>query len=143
MRAPCRFGPMLTAALAVLLVSACDSQGGATSAPPKLIGVWEWAGTSGGVDGESRLPGPGDPRITLQFESDGRAIFRRDGNVAREQRYRVSNEVTILGPEELPVLYFDDEELGRVVWIDENGETLTLSDNVYDGFSLEYGRVRE
>lgn len=40
-------------------------------------------------------------------------------------------------------LCFDDEELGRVVQIDAAGTTLTLSDNVYDGFSLEYRRVEE
>jgi hypothetical protein len=51
--------------------------------------------------------------------------------------------MTIVGPEELPVLYFDGEELGRVVRIDANGARLTLSDNVYDGLSLEYRRVRE
>ena len=143
MTASRRCGPTLTATLVVLLVSACGSQGSAASAQPKLIGTWEWAGTSGGVGGETRLPGPEEPRITVRFEPDGKAIFRRDGEVAREQRYRVSSEVTILGPPELPVLYFDDEELGRVVWIDESGDTLTLSDNVYDGFSLEYRRVGE
>lgn len=134
---------MLRAALAVLLVSGCDAQEEATSAPPTLVGTWEWAGTSGGIGGESRVPGQGDARITVQFRADGTAVFHRDGEVSREQRYRISSEVTILGPGELPVLYFDDEELGRVVGLHESGQTLTLSDNVYDGFSLEYRRVRQ
>ena len=105
------------------------------------MGTWEWAGTSGGIAGDTRLPGPDDPRVTVEFAADGTARFRRDGEVAREQRYRLVREATIYDADPLPVLYFDDEELGRVVRITADGATLTLSDNVYDGFSLEYRRA--
>lgn len=74
---------------------------------------------------------------------DGAAVFSRDGEVAREQRYHVSTEATIFGPEALPVLYFDDEDMGRVLRIEDSGSTLTVSDNVYDGFSLHYRRIGE
>jgi hypothetical protein len=70
-------------------------------------------------------------------------MLGRDGEVAREQRYRLSSEVTIFGPEPLPVLYFDDEDMGRVVRIEDSGTALTLSDNVHDGFALQYRRVTE
>ena len=138
-------GALPPPALAVLLVfilslSAC---GGGSDPAPELFGTWEWVGTSGGITGDSRTPRPADPAITVRFDPGGTAVFSRDGEVAREQRYRLSSEVTIFGPEELPVLYFDDEDLGRVVRIEDSATTLTLSDNVYDGFSLQYGRVTE
>jgi hypothetical protein len=125
--------------LVAATVLSCD--GGAAPAVPELIGTWEWVGTSGGIAGDSRLPGPDDPRVTVEFSTDGTATFRRDGEVAREQRYRLASEGTIFASEDQPVLYFDAEDLGRVVRIDETGRTLTLSDNVYDGFSLDYRRV--
>jgi len=124
----------------VLSLSAC---GDGSDPVPGLFGTWEWVGTSGGIAGDSRSPRPEDPRITVRFDPGGTAVFRRDGEVAREQRYRLSSEVTIFGSEELPVLYFDDEDLGRVVRMEDSGTTLTLSDNVYDGFSLHYRRVTE
>ena len=129
----------LTVALATATVLSCG--GGAATSVPELIGTWEWVGTSGGIAGDSRLPGPDDPRVTVEFSADGTATFRRDGEVARQQRYRLASEGTIFASEDQPVLYFDAEDMGRVVRIDETGRTLTLSDNVYDGFSLEYRRV--
>jgi hypothetical protein len=127
--------------VAAALVAAC---GGDT--PPELealYGTWEWTGTSGGIAGESRSPRPDDPRITITFGKDGNAVFRRDGTVTREQRFRVANEATVFDTAEAPVLYYDDEDLGRAVEIDAAGTTLTLSDNVYDGFFLSYRRVVE
>ena len=124
----------------ILVALAC---GGGSDPVPELFGTWEWVGTSGGITGDSRTPRPEDPVITVRFASGGTAVFSRDGEVAREQRYRLSSEVTIFGPEALPVLYFDDEDVGRVVRIEDSGTTLTLSDNVYDGFMLEYRRVTE
>ena len=124
----------------ILSLSAC---GGGSDPVPELFGTWEWVGTSGGITGDSRTPRPDDPAITVRFHPGGTAVFSRDGEVAREQRFRLSSEVTIFGPEALPVLYFDDEDLGRVVRIEDSGTILTLSDNVYDGFSLQYRRVTE
>ena len=133
--------PVLAALLVFILsLSAC---GGGSDPVPDLFGTWEWVGTSGGITGDSRTPRPEDPVITVRFASGGTAVFSRDGEVAREQRYRLSSEVTIFGPEALPVLYFDDEDMGRVVRIEDSGTTLTLSDNVNDGFALQYRRVTE
>ena len=130
------------AGLTVLVLTAgCEGTG--RPLVPGLFGTWEWTGTSGGIAGDSRSPQPDDPRITVRFGPDGKALFMRDGSVAREQSYRLASEATIFGPDERPVLYFDDDELGRVVRIDEAGSTLSLSDNVYDGFSLHYHRVEE
>lgn len=126
-----------------IFIFAALACGGASEPVPELFGTWEWVGTSGGITGDSRTPQPEDPVITVRFARGGTAVFSRDGEVAREQRYRLSSEVTIFGPEALPVLYLDDEDMGRVVRIEDSGTTLTLSDNVYDGFSLHYRRVAE
>lgn len=131
------------ARLAVPVILALGCGAGDGPAVPDLLGAWQWTETSGGVGGESRTPRPDDPRITVRFEVDGTAVFHSDGEVARQQRYRIFDEVTVLGPEKRPVLYFDDEDVGRVVQIDPAGPTLTLSDNVYDGYSLHYIRVPE
>ena len=143
MRTDRRFPIGLLTGLTVLLVATagCDRNG--RPLVPELFGTWEWTGTSGGIEGDSRSPQPDDPRITVRFGPEGKARFMSDGSVAREQSYRLSSEATIFGPDELPVLYFDDDELGRVVRIDDAGTTLSLSDNVYDGFSLHYRRVEE
>lgn len=130
------------AVLSILLLAAWAC-GGGSDPVPELFGTWEWVGTSGGIGGDSRAPRPDDPTITVRFAPDGAAVFSRDGEVAREQRYRVSTEATIFGSEALPVLYFDDEDMGRVLRIEDSGSTLTLSDNVYDGFSLHYRRIVE
>ena len=126
-------------AVALLPVLGCGGDGPA--GVPDLLGTWEWVETSGGIAGDSRVPRVEDPRITVRFDSGGVAEFRSDGEVAREQSYRLSNEVTIFSPDALPVLYFDDEDVGRAVRIEDAGATLILSDNVYDGFSLRYERV--
>ena len=128
--------------LSVLLLAALAC-GGGSDPVPELFGTWEWVGTSGGISGDARAPRPDDPAITVRFVPDGTAVFSRNAEAAREQRYRLASEATIFGPEALPVLYFDDEDMGRVLRIDESGSTLTLSDNVYDGFSLHYRRVAE
>jgi len=138
-----RIQPVLPTILAAVLLSLSGCEADESARVPDLFGTWEWVGTSGGIASDSRAPQPEDPRITVRFDLSGVAEFRSDGEVAREQSYRLASEVTIFSPEALPVLYFDDEDMGRVVRIEDSGATLVLSDNVYDGFSLQYRRVEE
>ncbi len=133
----CRALPFLAVAV-VLASGGCAST---DAAPADLYGTWEWMDTSGGIAGETRTAGPGDPRITVELKADGTAVFRRNGVEARTQRFRVVSEMSIYHGTEMPVLYYDEEDLGRVVQVFDGGTILTLSDNVYDGFSLRYRRV--
>ena len=128
----------LPVGLALMTAGACSPL---PDVPVDLFGTWEYTGTSGGIAGESRVPRPSDPRITVEFRRDGTAVFRRDGEVARTLRYRIANEPSIYHGADMPVLYYDEEALGRVIQVLDEGRTLSLSDNVYDGLSLTYRRI--
>jgi hypothetical protein len=106
--------------------------------PEAYYGTWELAGTSGGLDGMG-VPLPEGPRDRVVLTREN--IWKQrgpDGSVARPFTVRKGKTI------------FSADDQWMVVWGSGRGELvlqlaadeqLTVSENVYDGFSSSYRRV--
>jgi hypothetical protein len=106
-----------------------------------LIGTWEWVESSGGIAGEARRPTGDEPPFTVEFRADGSALFRTGDTINQTRRYQVGTEESIYHGREMPALYLEDDAVPRIIQITEDGGGLTLSENVFDGFSQTYRRL--
>ncbi len=124
--------------LVICLVAAGCSTGSSTSLPEEYRGRWEYLGSSGGITGQ----GMGDPATGSIVITADNTIERRseDGSLESTTDFELGRGTSIFGPEEVWILS-TSSGLDQVIRLHE-GDTLTLSDNVYDGFQFTYARTR-
>jgi len=122
--------------LALATPLACQTE---TSLPDEYLGRWYYVETSGGIAGTSHGAPDGSSIVITaanqieSYDPEGARV----GSVSFELTHGSSifsteNEWILEAPRELP----------RVIRLYENGTTMSLSDNVYDGFSTSYRRNR-
>ena len=58
----------------------------------------------------------------------------------RSETWRLGSDTSIYDGEERPALFFSDDPVGRILEIDEEDRTITLSDNAEDGYSSSFRR---
>lgn len=103
-----------------------------------LFGFWYWTQSSGGIGGIIQTPTTvGYTRIFL-FDGFGNFYEFRNNRLFKRARYNVVNKQTIFGTVS-PVLEIPGY-LDMVVTF-PNYRTLTLTENVYDGFTLNFVRI--
>jgi hypothetical protein len=102
-----------------------------------LYGTWDLSQSSGGFSGEG-IPGTAESHQQIVFTEGQVAEYYRAGDLVRTRRFIVTTGDTIFGRKHL--IQFDDGEILIVELLDEN--TLSLSENEYDGFILTYLRAK-
>jgi hypothetical protein len=122
--------------VALLAPLACRTQ---TSLPDAYLGRWYYVGTSGGIAGDIF----GEPDGTSIVISGANEIESYDANGALvgSTSFEPTLGSSIFSAGEDWIL----EEAGpsqQVMILSEDGQTMALSDNVYDGFSTSYRRTR-
>ena len=121
----------------IALVMACgaDAQ---SSLPESHLGRWYYAGSSGGISGE----GMGDEATGYMVIDASGSIqhFQEDGTLIGTTEYEAELGGTIFSAEPLWVLRAGPIE--EAMWVSEDGQNMTLGENVYDGFSRAYVRSR-
>jgi hypothetical protein len=130
--------------LAVLpLLVACGASGGEAvdNIPPGLIGTWRWQETSGGIAGTTERAGEGQPVRTIEFRRDGTAVFRLDDAVTATREFAVREVQSIFDGKPRAALFYEEGSGGEIIRLSGDGQTLTLSQNAYDGFSSRYTRA--
>jgi len=108
----------------------------------QLIGTWQWEGTSGGIAGDTTTPPEDDPVRTIVIRADRTFAFEMDGKETARRRFKITQEESIHSGKPARAIRFEDNDTVRIITLSEDQQTLTLSDNVHDGFSSTYRRRR-
>lgn len=103
-----------------------------------LFGFWYWVQSSGGIAGIIETPATvGYTRIFV-FDGFGSFYEFRNGILFKRTRYNVVTKPTIFGTVS-PVLEIPGY-LDMVVSFPDS-RSMTLTENVYDGFTLNFIRI--
>ncbi len=124
--------------IALVALSAC-ADASPTSLPEVYLGRWYYLGSSGGITGAGR----GDePTGSIVIQSDNTMDhYEDDGTLVGTTEFAVGRGPTIFSNENQWVL--DRENTApEVITVSEDGQTMSLSENVYDGFARAYARSR-
>jgi hypothetical protein len=108
----------------------------------RLAGSWQWEGESGGIAGDGTAPAKDGPVKTIEIRADRTIVFKTDGKETSRKRFAVSQEKSIFTDKEGPAIRFEDDDTPRIITFGKDDQTLTLADNVYDGFSRTYRRLQ-
>jgi hypothetical protein len=124
--------------LVLAAVSACATAQ-PTSLPDEYLGRWYYMGSSGGIAGTG-LTDEATGHIVIHSDNtiDHHA---EDGSLVRTTEFTVDRGPTIFSTEHQ---FVPGRESGtpEVIVVSEGGQTMTLSENVYDGFQRAYARSR-
>ncbi len=103
-----------------------------------LIGSWKWVESTGGIAGVTIRPKNGETRI-ISFDAKGNfEIVENDQRVV-SSHFQIHEGKSILSEEKVPLISFEDESQLEKSFVIV-GDTLYLSDEVYDGFTSKYVR---
>lgn len=103
----------------------------------KIIGTWNWVRTTGGIAGVDITPQSTGNTAKNVFNDTKVESFVND-SLVYSLNYRLGYDITILSLDSMSVLYIGDNQVFAYHFDDVN--TLFLSENLVDGFNLEYKR---
>ena len=131
--------------LATILLSSatCKKVQPDTNLEKQLIGIWKYTGKSGGYAGKSEKA---DPAIsqTLEFKSGRHYTRKMNDKITEEGLYELYKTKSIYSGKEDNAIRFgtDSNHLSRNSIISLQKDSLTIADNVYDGFKTAYIRIK-
>lgn len=133
--------------LAVIVCFACSCQSEKTSSTYKndtekiqneLIGKWQWKETTGGLAGKKLNPSTAGYTKEIDFYKNNTYKIYKNSSLQKDGTYKIVKKKAINGRQEYIIQY--SEGLDEIVKIiDDN---LLLTENVYDGFSEAYVRIK-
>ena len=127
---------IFTVAVGILLAATLPVDGPA-GLPEEFLGRWFFAGSSGGISGEGA---GGEAGASIVITEENRIDrYAADATLVTTESFMPSRGKSIYGPEEVWLLDASSE-VPRVITLDPDG-VLSISDNVYDGFSTTYRRT--
>jgi len=107
----------------------------------QLIGKWQYTGRTGGFAGKSEQAAPNEIQI-LEFKKGMTFVRSINGQSRQTGTYEITAEKSIYSGKEEPAIRFnqqtDQAPMGHIISIKDR--TLTMADNVYDGFTTTYTR---
>jgi hypothetical protein len=109
--------------------------------PDEYLGTWYYTGSSGGFAGD----GMGDPATGYIVITADNTIesYDDDGEPVATRTFTVSRDRTIFSAEEQWILDLgSDMAIAEVIQVSDDGQLMSLAENVYDGFQRSYGRSR-
>ena len=130
----------LARVVAFLALAAASCSGARSpSLPEKFLGQWFYTGSSGGLTGK----GLGDA-------ADGSLVIRADGTIERHGEDGALTETTrttatrgrTIFSEEEQWLLTSESGVPEVIRLSADGQTMTLAENVHDGFTRSFARSR-
>ena len=129
---------MLAACCALAALSACSSDESQTL-PAALLGKWYYQGSSGGITGD----GMGDKAEGFIVIHANNTIdhHNEDGALVGNVAFTVRRGPTIYSQEDQWIVE-TERGLAEVLRVSEDGQTMSFSENVYDGIGRSYSRQR-
>lgn len=123
----------------LLFNSGCSNDAQKTELP-QLYGKWIWIQSSGGMDGRTIIPDENEPAKYLQIvEPDIIESYIGDSLVS-SRTFTLKKDLSIYSSDSLYFITDGGGSLPKAIFrLTE--KTLSLADNVYDGFSELYSRI--
>lgn len=109
----------------------------------QLLGVWKYTGKSGGYAGKYEKA---DPKIqhVLEFKSGFSYLQKINERISGQGSYELYRVKSIYTGKEDNAIRFpaasESPIKNRIISL--QNDTLTIADNVYDGFKMEYIRIK-
>ncbi|SHE41693.1 hypothetical protein [Pedobacter caeni] len=131
--------------MAILLFSSATCRKVQSGSPldKQLIGAWKYTKKSGGYAGKSENADPA-MNLILEFKSGFKYIKKTNGQVSEQGSYELYQTKSIYSGKEDHAIRFsstsDHPDKNSIISL--RNDTLILADNVYDGFSVEYIRIK-
>jgi len=135
-----RFSRVLERAVATFVLAAAGCSGGqGATLPEEFLGQWYYVGSSGGITGK----GLGDAAA-------GYLVIRADGTLERHGEDGALTETTRTTATRGRTIFSEEEQwmltseggVPEVIRLSADGQTMTLAENVHDGFSRSFARSR-
>jgi hypothetical protein len=109
---------------------------------PQLYGKWIWIQSSGGIDGRTITPNENEPAKYLQFVKQDIIESYIGDSLISSGTFSLKKDLSIYSSDSLYFIIDDRNSFPKVIFrLTE--KTLSLADNIYDGFSEDYIRVDE
>lgn len=143
-----RFGVFLLSILIVFIAISCNC----SSDKAAIVGKWELVRITGGIAGiDVTKESPDFLNYAhfdeIVFDEQSTIVRYKDGNVVFSASYKLETAKTISSLDPVPVIvtYHDVEDSyitpTYAYSFEDDGNTLCMMENVYDGFSYECHRV--
>jgi len=106
-----------------------------------LYGKWNWVSGSGGFTGGIITPQtPGQKPYTIEFTSDDHFNRYENGSLVTATTYQLTDGTTIVNHSTVTIIKYADNP--RKQSLSLQGDTLLLFDEVYDGYTNGYVRIK-
>lgn len=104
-----------------------------------LAGTWILISQSGGLTGATTNP---SDNITISFDNSGNYKKNLNYAIAESGNYTIGLEKTIYYSDKIPVIYFATSSRTYFNAVALSNDSLSISDNMYDGFSYLYKKLQ-
>ncbi|HSL89758.1 MAG TPA: hypothetical protein VK870_10675 [Ignavibacteriaceae bacterium] len=124
-----------------LFNSGCSSDAQKTELP-QLYGKWIWIQSSGGIDGRTITPNENEPAKYLQFVKPDIIESYIGDRLISSRSFKLKKDLSIYSSDSLYFIIDNGSSFPKAIF-SLTEKTLSLADNVYDGFGELYNRVDE
>lgn len=107
----------------------------------EIMGTWNWISSSGGFAGSIYTPESTGENIVLEFTPD--SVYReyRNDSLIIETGFQIIMSKSIYDHDSVKMVSFYQDMIRRSIVFDSPND-LILRDEMYDGFSSHYRRIR-
>jgi hypothetical protein len=105
-----------------------------------LTGKWQWIRSSGGIGGQTIIP-PAGTVVIQTYSSDGVFSQSRNDTLQTTSHYSIKKQKTIYSTDSLDVIVYQDSTLTKQVILYLSVDTLSVGDNMYDGYGSIYKKI--
>lgn len=130
-------------ALMLLSSATCKKLPSDSSIEKQLIGAWKYTRKSGGYAGKSENADPSSTQV-LEFKSGFSYIQKTNDQVSEQGSYELYKIKSIYSGKEDNAIRFSSmsNQSNKNSIISLQNDTLIIADNVYDGYRMEYIRIK-
>lgn len=131
-----------------LAITSCSSDSETTQETQKksldLAQKWDWVTTSGGIAGITITPLTTGKNYTLIFKENNSYSLLENGIEIANGMYSLTMKESIYNHEMESFITFQNSKFpvgNGIINTDEGKTTMSISDNVFDGFSSSFKRI--
>jgi hypothetical protein len=109
--------------------------------PTNLIGTWNWQLSSGGYAGVTYTPETTGEVRRIDFDTDNNFKYYVNGVLKSESKFHIEKSLSIYGKDSVLMLITNSLPLRQSIRF-PHSDTLTLSEEAFDGFGHQYIRIK-
>jgi hypothetical protein len=130
-------------ALMLFSSATCKKLPSGSSIDKQLIGAWKYIRKSGGYAGKSENADPSSNQV-LEFKSGFSYIQKTNDQISEQGSYELYKVKSIYSGKEDNAIRFSSmsNQSNKNSIISLQNDTLIIADNVYDGYRMEYIRIK-